>query len=308
MTAKTLFFFGSFFLVSVSDSIQDRPELGEAFRHCERITRQAAKNFYYGFISLPKFRRQAICAVYALSRRWDDIADDEGRTTGEKERQLNEEASKLEQMWCHLDDPVYRAVFATIQKFDIPRRYFHELLEGVRLDLVKTRYDTFSELKTYCYHVASTPGLIVLEIFGYTSDDARTYARKLGYAMQLTNILRDVKKDLSRDRIYIPRQHLREEGMSENELVQQHWSPPVERVMKRIAAQAERYFRDAKNLFPLLTPSSRTCPLILMRLYRTLLSKLKSRQFDVFSRPVKLSLLDKCYILFNTVFFHPAAL
>jgi len=281
-------------------------EVEDAYRHCEQITRRAAKNFYFGFISLPKFRRRAICSVYALSRRWDDIADgDQDRST--KARLLEAEKEKLDHMNEQRDDPVYRAVLRTVRQFGIPRRYFYELLEGVRLDLMKTRYETVSELLDYCYHVASTPGLIVLEIFGYEEAEARKYARQLGYAMQLTNILRDVKKDLCRDRIYLPAEELKQEGVSEQHLMEKEWSPSVSRVMRRIAMRAERYFHESRKLFPLLTPSSRTCPLILMRLYRTLLNKLKSRQFDVFSAPVRLSVFDKFFLLINTVFFHPAA-
>ncbi len=282
-------------------------ELQRAYQHCEQITRREARNFYFGFISLPRFRRQSISAVYALSRRWDDIAD--GDLPGEeKKQQLDAEESRLNSMQTPFDDPVYTAVRNTIGKFDIPLHYFHDLLDGVRLDLTKKRYHTFDELLEYCYHVASCPGLIVLEIFGYEEPRAREYARKLGYAMQLTNILRDVRKDLERDRIYLPLNRLKLEGVSEQDLLSKHPSPNIIPVMRFLAKKAEGYFRESNQLFPLITPSSRTCPLILMQLYRTLLKKLKRREFDVFSSPVNLSFSEKCMVLFDTIFFHPAAI
>lgn len=281
--------------------------LQHAYQHCEQITRREARNFYFGFISLPRFRRQSISAIYALSRRWDDIADGD-LPREEKKKRLKKEEESLNSIETPFDDPVYTAVRHTIGSFDIPLYYFHDLLDGVRLDLTRKRYHTFDDLLDYCYHVASCPGLIVLEIFGYEDDAAREYARKLGYAMQLTNILRDVRKDLERDRIYLPLNRLKAEGVTEQDLLGNNPPPAVTHVMRSLASEADTYFRQSNRLFPLITPSSRTCPLILMQLYRTLLKKLKRRNFDVFSSPVNLSFAEKCMVLFDSIFFHPAAI
>ncbi len=243
-----------------------------------------------------------------MSRRWDDIADSE-KPPDEKRTLLVREKERLASARSTTtDDPVLIAVQHTVSTFRIPWSYFFRLLKGVRMDLYRTRYNSFRDLLQYCYHVASVPGLIVLEIFGYRDDEARTHATSLGYAMQLTNILRDVRKDLNRNRIYLPRDEMNREGVQPDQLQPEDPTPePLKNVARRVGDRARQYFRRAQKLFPLLVPSSRTCPLILMNLYRTILRKIEKRNYRVLDQPVQLNTLEKCWVLFSSLFFHPSA-
>lgn len=290
--------------------MSQKPSVLEAsYRVCAEKTRCAGSNFYYGFVSLPWFRRRSIYAVYALSRRWDDIVDHPDRSDERKRSLLDREENRLRRMLeGQYADPVYRAVGHSIEAFQIPREYFFDLLNGVRMDLDRKRYKTFSDLLTYCYRVASCPGLIVLEIFGYSDERARDLAEKMGYAMQLTNIVRDVVDDLERDRVYLPGEDLERFGLSPEDVLR--GSSPgyaFRRVIRRQVLRACRFFRESRSLVSLLTPSSKSCPLILRNLYRRILQKVRDQNFDVVNTPVNLNRIEKIGILIDSLFFHPSS-
>ena len=183
-------------------------ELEQAYDHCERIARAQAKNFYYAFRTLPARKRRAIYATYAFCRVCDDIADED--RPGDAKRRLMADTRRLLKQGGNgaVAEPVFMALKDTSESFGIPVRRFEEIIEGVEMDLTRARYRTFDELREYCYRVASTVGLICIEVFGYSDPRAKDYAIDLGLAMQLTNILRDLKEDAQRGRIYIPQDEI----------------------------------------------------------------------------------------------------
>ncbi len=213
--------------------------LAADYARCARITRQASSNFYYAFMLLPLERRRALYAVYAFCRFVDDIADDDS---------ITDPAAMLARWRDELDNvfagtptrPVSRALAENTARFNIPRRYFEEVIDGVEMDLSQRRYETFDELSLYCRRVASAVGLICIEIFGYSNPATRIYAEKLGLAFQLTNIIRDVREDAERGRIYLPLEDLRRFGVTESELLDGVYNDRFRALMAFEASRARR--------------------------------------------------------------------
>ena len=258
-------------------------ELKAAYDHCKRVTRAEAKNFYYAFRTLPAGKRRAIYAAYAFCRLCDDIADGD-LPVDEKRRLLAETRGRLS--WD--SHPVFLALRDTVDSFDIPLRYFHEVIDGVEMDLTTTRYGTFEELRVYCYRVASAVGLVCIEIFGYTDERAKEHAVDMGLAMQLTNIVRDVREDSLRGRIYVPLDELRRFGYSERDLEQGVVNEPFQRLMDYQAARAREHFERGRRIVPLLSADSRACLALLHGVYSRILDRIEATGFDVYSRRVGL--------------------
>jgi phytoene synthase len=263
-------------------------DMAAAYDHCRTVTKREARNFYYAFVTLPVIRRRSIYAVYAFSRMADDIAD--GSDLAEaKARRLGELRSELRAALAGAPlGPVMMALADTAQAYDIHQRLFEEIIAGVEMDLTVRRYETFDDLKQYCEKVASAVGLISIQIFGYDDPAAKEYASDLGLAMQLTNILRDLKEDMAQDRVYLPQEDLRVFGYSEADL---HAGKIDEHFAALMAFQAERtraYFDSGAKLFPLLAPRSRGCAVGLHSLYSLLLARMERRGYDVFSERMSL--------------------
>lgn len=267
-------------------------ELKTAYDHCKRVTRAEAKNFYYAFRTLPAKKRRAIYAAYAFCRLCDDIAD--GDLPLDEKRRLLEDARGRLGSDTH---PVFRALRDTIDSFDIPVRYFHEVIDGVEMDLTTTRYGTFEELRVYCYRVASAVGLVCIEIFGYTDERAREYAVDMGLAMQLTNIIRDVREDSRRGRIYVPLDELMRFGYAEQDLEQGVVNDPFRKLMEYQAARAREHFERGRRIVPLLSADSRACLALLHGLYSRILDRIEAAGFDVYSRRVGLGTHEKLLLL-----------
>ncbi|MBM3933232.1 MAG: phytoene/squalene synthase family protein [SAR202 cluster bacterium] len=268
-------------------------ELDLAYDHCRRMTRTQAKNFYYAFRTLPLPKRQAIYAVYAFCRLCDDIAD-EPNSIEEKRRLLAGVRSSLQAMSSvQTGDRVFAALSHAATEFGIPVEYLEEVVEGVEMDLTRSRYQTFDDLWTYCYKVASVAGLISIEIFGYTGEEARQRAIDLGIAMQLTNILRDLKEDAARDRIYIPQDELAGAGYSEAELKRGVMNAGYRRLMSMQVVRAREYFAKGRDLLPMVSARSRACPEMLSEVYTRILDRIEASGYDVFSRRIGLSKPEK---------------
>jgi phytoene synthase len=223
--------------------------LADDFARCAQITRAASSNFYYAFMLLERRRRQALYATYAFCRFLDDIADDHPAA----------DAGALLANWRHELDlaylgsatrPVSRALAASVRRFPIPRRYFEEIIEGVEMDLSRRRYDNFAELREYCYRVASAVGLACIEIFGYRNPRTQIYAENLGLAFQLTNIIRDVREDAQRGRIYLPLEDLARFAVSEEEVLAGHYTDRFVRLMEFQAARAGQFYTLAAQALP----------------------------------------------------------
>ena len=264
-------------------------EVQQALAYCRRLTRQQARNFYYAFLFLPADKRAAVYTVYAFCRHSDDIADEPGALP-DKQNQLRAWHDELEN--CYNGKPtrlITRALRHTIERYPIPQRYFEDLLKGVEMDLTVQRYASFDDLRVYCYRVASAVGLACLEIFGYTHPGVQKYARHLGIALQLTNILRDVREDAARGRIYLPQEDLRAFGVREDDVLQQRYTAAFAALMQ---FQQERILRYYQRAAAYLLPGDRAslmAPEIMAAIYRATLHKMHRRGFNVFRGRTRLS-------------------
>lgn len=213
----------------------------------EQNKRNRRSNFYYSFLLLPREKRHAIITLYDFCRRTDDIIDGND-SMEDKSAALKEWKENLIRSF---DGDASSQVFAklsdVVRKFRIPSEFFLELIDGVALDLTEPRYETFEDLYPYCYGVGSTVGLMSIEIFGYRSSGAKQYAINLGVALQLTNILRDLKADLRNGRIYLPQEDLRKCGYTEADFSQGKVNRPFERLIHLECARAREFFRVARS-------------------------------------------------------------
>ena len=275
-------------------------DLRDAYEQCRLVTKRNAKNFYYAFLTLPAARRRAIYATYAYCRLCDDIADED--FPDERKLELfSDIRHRLGLMGSNgSDHPVFAALGDTVERYGIPQRYFEEILQGVEMDLTWSRFRDFEELRDYCYKVASAVGLVCIEIFGYRDGKAREHAVDLGLAMQLTNIIRDVKEDAERGRIYIPLDEVQACGYSEEELLSGVMNEPFLRLMRSQAARAREHFARGRLLLPLLSGASRACPAVLHDIYSALLDQIEREGFRVFEGRASLNTTRKLFIMATT--------
>jgi phytoene synthase len=285
-------------------------QLHMAYSVCRGITRQRAKNFYYGFLVLPKRKRQALCAVYAFMRRCDDIADDPALSAADRRQRLDAWVDAFHAALAGLptDDPILLALTDAQRRFAISVGLLDQLAFGTAMDTEEAnpdhtapsrpiQYGSFQELERYCYNVASVVGLVCIRIFGYNNPAAEPLAEKIGLAFQLTNIIRDVKEDADLGRIYLPEDDLAHFGISSTELANQ---PDPARIRPLLELQAERAFenyRAADDLIPLIQEDSQPALWVLVTIYRSLLEKIVRLNYDVFTRKVSLSTREKLTIL-----------
>jgi 15-cis-phytoene synthase len=270
--------------------------LAADYERCAQVTRRSRSSFYYAFILLPPERRRALHAVYAFCRFIDDIADDEA---------IREPAMLLKR-WREELDRVYsgtptralsRALADSARRFNIPRELFEEIINGVEMDLSRKRYQTWEELRPYCYRVASALGLICIEIFGYRNPSAKVYAENLGLALQLTNILRDIREDADRGRIYLPLEDLARFGVTEDEILGGVYSPNFVRLMDFEAHRARELYAAAQAA---LAPEDRGTLLTAeaMRLiYAAILERIIKSNYRVLDRRHSLSAPHKLYLV-----------
>jgi 15-cis-phytoene synthase len=245
-------------------------------------------SFRFSFSFLPKKQRDALRAVYAFCRSTDDIVDNNENVDKKLER-LGTWRRELERALSGTSSStVLNRLSAIAKKFNIPVDHFHALLRGVEMDLVKNRYETFEELREYCTLVASSVGLMSLEIFRPRNDVTREYAVNLGIALQLTNILRDVGTDANYGRIYLPLEDLRRFHYSEAELFSRRFSPQFRELMEFEAGRAEEYFRKAQACLPREDRRAMFAAKIMERIYYHTLLRIREAGYDVFTRPVTL--------------------
>ena len=277
--------------------------IDDAYDYCRAIAHKHGANFSVGFRFLPRVKRRAVYAAYAFCRVADDIADEDG---GPPARQAGETPAVLLDDWqreleaCYAGHPTHPITIAladALQHFAIPKDAFLALIDGCRQDTVKHRYETFEELLHYCDLVASSISDISLSIFGYRSEAAIGYGRKLSTALQLTNVTRDVGDDLGRDRIYIPAVELRAFGVEERELFERAENDRVRRLIEFQIARAEQYFREAEPLLGELAFDARFPTLLMGGVYATVLAKLKKDPFIVIRRRLSLSPLQKVMVV-----------
>jgi len=263
------------------------------------VEKNKRSNFYYSFLFLPKLKREAINIVYAWCRVADDIVDEEENLSTKRQR-LFQWAKEFEHGINGTSQyALVNKLAHIIKRFNIPLHHFHDLIKGMEMDLLKTRYRTFDELKLYCYRAASTVGLICTEIFGYKHEEAKEYAVNLGIALQLTNILRDVASDAKRGRIYLPEEDMRQFGYSEEELLSSTYNENFYRLMKFEAERAKQYFAEAMRHLSEEDKPLFIAALIMQEIYSRLLRDIERAEYNVFANRIHISNFKKILITTN---------
>jgi 15-cis-phytoene synthase len=274
--------------------------LDESYRHCARIARERAKNFYYAFLLLDAERRASMCAIYAFMRECDDLSDD---LSIQDKNRLRDLISYWRIDTDHAlhgefgDNPIWPAFHDTVRRYNIPHRFFHEMIDGITSDLEPREIQTFDELYRYCYQVASVVGLTIVHIFGFESGRALLLAEKCGVAFQLTNILRDVREDANLGRVYLPLEDLRRFGVPVEQLRSGVEDERFRSLMRFEAARARAYYQESAPLTALISRKSRPSLWALREIYIRLLDKLASTGFAVLSRRINLPAATKLAIL-----------
>jgi squalene synthase HpnC/squalene synthase HpnD len=276
---------------SYSDSVRD------SYAECNRIAKASHSSFYYAFFGLRKEKRNALCALYAFMRLIDDVSDEPG--------DLESKRQGLARWRAMLDDAVdgrtgghavLPALADTIGRFEIPTRYFHDLILGAEMDLTVSTYATFDRLSEYCYRVAGTVGLTCLHVFGFSDPKAPDLAERLGLAFQLTNIIRDVGTDYAIGRIYLPQEDLERFGVRAEELGGPV-TPKLQELLRFEAERAWQMYQEGAPLVKKINADSRATLWALVRTYSTLLARIEEREFDVFSSRISTSSAEKIQFL-----------
>jgi 15-cis-phytoene synthase len=265
--------------------------LEQSYEYCRTVARTQAKNFYYSFVLLSRPQRDAMCAIYAFMRYCDDLSD--GPEAAKDERVMDRWRSEL-------DEALTRRVFGAnacwpafvdaVERYRIPHRYFHDMIDGVSSDLVPRRIETFDELYRYCYQVASVVGLTITHVFGFDSPEALVLAEKCGIAFQLTNIIRDVKEDAEFGRVYLPRED-------------RERFPDLRDLLAFEASRAKRYYAESAPLVQMVHRESRASLWALIEIYRRLLEKIEASGFDVMRGRIRLTTGEKLRVVARAMLF-----
>ncbi|MEK6549707.1 MAG: presqualene diphosphate synthase HpnD [Nitrospirota bacterium] len=267
----------------------------EAQQYCTDLARRSGSNFYYSFFFLPQERRDAMHAVYAFCREVDGAVDDPAPGSDPRvhlARWRADIAALYRQNGeggAHSSNPIIICLADHTRRLGIPQDYFDEIIAGVEMDLTINRYATFNDLYHYCYRVASVVGLVCLKIFGARAPESQTYAVNLGIAFQLTNILRDLKVDGARGRIYLPTEDLTRFGYGEKELLAGASTPAFTSLMEFECRRAQEYYRAAEAALPESDRRALLPAEIMRAIYHTILERIESSRYDVFARRVTLS-------------------
>ncbi len=269
-------------------------------QYCQDKAASSGSSFYYSFMALAEDQRKAIIALYAFCREVDDVVDNPGDVQIKlvKLQWWREEISRLFESTAQ--HPVTRALTSVLEKFDLPQEYFLEIIDGMEMDLNQHRYDSFKTLSLYCYRAASVVGLMAAEIFGYQNRQTLKYARDLGTAFQLTNILRDVHEDAQRGRIYLPLEDLQRFSVTENDILTGNNSEHFQRLMQFEYERAKHYYQRALAHLPEQDRYHQRCGLIMAAIYYALLEKLEKNHFPVFNRRTRLSAIHKLWLASRT--------
>jgi len=265
------------------------------------ITQKSASNLALAFILLPKPRRDAMSVLYAFCREVDDVADEDLVPVEKRREQLAARREDVRKA-CEDGNPqfaVNRELQPVIREFQLPFALFDELIQGCEMDLQIKRYENYEQLELYCYRVASVVGLLSIGIFGYRNPASRDYAIYLGKALQLTNILRDVRTDAERGRIYLPQSELVRFNVSEQEILNFEYSDRFRNLAESVAARAKKFYQLARETLPAEDRRAMVAAELMGSVYWRLLRKLERQQFNVFGpEPTRLSKGQKILLIF----------
>jgi 15-cis-phytoene synthase len=267
------------------------------------ITRKSASNLTLGFRLLPRAKRDAMSALYAFCREVDDVADDETTPVDQRREQLAEWRQDVKLACSNKQPrfPVNRELQSAITQYHLPFEYFDDLIRGVEMDLDIKRYDDYEQLELYCYRVASVVGLLSIEIFGYHNPLCRDYAVFLGKALQITNILRDVRSDAERGRIYLPLSELRRFKVAPEEILKLEYSQRFFELATSVAERARHFYRAAEDTLPAADRRSMVAAELMGTVYWELFRKLERQRFDVFGpKKTRLNKGQKILLILRT--------
>jgi phytoene synthase len=292
--------------------------VAESYAHCRALARATARNFYYSFLALPRDRRPAMCALYAFMRVTDDLGDSDEPASVRADQLAHWRASLVQA--CHTtmrdtppgesgDDPVLPALVDTVRRYGLPVQYLLDVIAGVEMDLQPTAYETFEQLADYCYHVAGAVGLSCIHLWGFHDQRALAAAVDCGTAFQLTNILRDVREDTVRGRVYLPREDLERFHLSPSELAghdpsRHHGDGRFRELMQFEVSRAREFYARAQALFDYLDRPGQPILDAMLRIYGGLLDEIERRDYDVFTRRVELSRCRKICVVAQTLARH----
>lgn len=280
----------------------------ESFQYCRWLTQTARSNFMAGLRLLSPARRQAMEVVYAFCRAADDVVDSEASVPS---AQFIEQAQQELALWrrelalCaegYPTHPIAVALQSVMRTYQIPIRYFEDLLAGVEMDLYRQRYRSFEELRVYCEHVASVVGLISVRVFGCKSKKADDYAVNLGIALQLTNILRDIKTDAERGRVYVPLAELKQFGYTEEDLQAGRSSEAFKKLMYFQCTRAREFFEKAQQALTASGEKSLLLPARIMAgVYERILCRIEQMQYEVFSTRIAVPKSEQLWVVARTL-------
>jgi len=270
------------------------------YQYCKKKAAQSGSSFYYSFLFLPTEQRKAIMALYAFCREVDDIVD-ECTDKGIAAQKLQWWQTEIERVYQGLPEhPIGKAIKASKERFRLNKELFEQILQGMTMDLNYQGYETFEDLKLYCHCVASVPGLLASEIFGYEDPKTLDYARNLGLAFQLVNIIRDVGEDANRGRVYIPEAELAQFSLSAADILKKNDSDNFRALMKFQATRARDYYQKALEALPKVDKLKQGSGLIMAKIYFTLLDEIEKSNFQVLHQNISLTPLRKLWIAWKT--------
>ncbi|HEY0841990.1 presqualene diphosphate synthase HpnD [Methylotenera sp.] len=270
-------------------------------QYCQEKAAKSGSSFYYSFMFLPKHKRGAITALYAFCREVDDVVDE---CTELKMAQVKLAWWKDEVRNLYLNKPIHpvtKALQPVIKQFQLDEEHFHEIIDGMEMDLNFNRYEDFKQLQLYCYRVASVVGILSAQIFGFKNRKTLKFAHDLGMAFQLTNIIRDVGEDARRNRIYLPLDELAKFNVTEEDILRSRESDAVKKLLESQIERAETYYDKALNELPVEDKKSQRVGLIMTAIYRTLLREIKVDGAEkVLNARISLGTLRKLWIAVST--------
>lgn len=269
-------------------------------QYCQQLLEQSGSSFSLSFIFLAPKQRQAITALYAFCRQVDDIADN-CREVAVAETSLNWWSEEIERIYARqATHPIGLALSQALENFPLEKAWFHDIITGVRQDLSKTRFADRAELEQYCYYVAGAVGLLSTQIFGYRNPQTLEYAKALGQALQMTNIIRDVLEDGQRDRIYLPLEDLQRFGVTEAMLLKGEDCDATRALLNEQIEIAESLYARAYALLPPEEIKAQRAALIMAAIYARLLARIKRKPQQVLKKRVRISSPQKLWLAWRT--------
>lgn len=269
-------------------------------QYCQEKTAKSGSSFYYSFLFLPPEQKKAIMAVYAFCREVDDIVD-ECTDKEIAQKKLAWWQTEIDRIFNNQPQhPIGKALTSIKDRFSLKKHLFEEILQGMAMDLAYQGYQTFEDLRLYCHCVASAPGLLAAEIFGYENPNTLEYAKNLGLAFQLVNIIRDVGEDASRSRIYLPEDELAKFSLTPQDILEKKYTENFKNLMAHQAKRARSYYEKSLRALPEVDRYNQRCGIIMAEIYFALLTEIEKLNFKVLHQRVSLTPLRKLWIAWKT--------